>query len=54
MRMTRHEIVFVATILGALLIGATVKFFRDSHRQRMEELSAPASSATQPATREEP
>jgi hypothetical protein len=32
MKMTAHEITLVATIAGVLLLGATVKHFRDLHR----------------------
>lgn len=46
MRMTAHEIAFIVVILGALLIGAATKYYRDTQRAARSRVEATAPAAT--------
>jgi len=49
MKMTAHEIALLATIVGVLLLGATVKHFRDLHRMTHPPASVNATPKEKPA-----
>lgn len=44
--MTAHEIAFIVVILGALLIGAATKYYRDTQRAARSRVEATAPAAT--------
>ena len=41
MKLTRDEILLIAAIITALLVGATVKHYRDSQRLRPQPAALP-------------
>lgn len=47
MRMTLHEIVLISTVVAIIVVGAGVKYFRDS--QRMKQRTVAAETTPKPA-----
>jgi hypothetical protein len=46
MRLTRDEILLIAAIITALLVGATVKHYRDSQRMRLHPAALPSANSS--------
>jgi hypothetical protein len=46
MRLTRDEILLIAAIITALLVGASVKHYRDSQRLHSQPPPLPAKTST--------